>query len=165
MDADRILRRSERGATLLELLTVVAIIGTIANIAVPGSLMALERARAAAVVADFVKVREAAFRRYADLGAYPQGGEIGVVPAEMEGYLDSNFRWTRSKPAIRFEWACWIGSNGEPLRPSTGVQVGLSIIAGERNPKLFDNIERIYDGQFVRISTNRAMFVIEPIPE
>lgn len=158
-------QRDEHGVTLLELLTLVAIVGTIANIAIPGSLVALERARAASIVSDFLSVREAAFQRYANEGAYPASAAQGVCPPELQDYVEPGFQWVRQKPAFEFKWEYWIDEEGEPRRPSTGVQVGLTIVAAERNPRLFDTIESIYDGPFVRISPKRAIFVIEPVPE
>jgi general secretion pathway protein G len=65
--------RVQRGAgfTLVELLIVMAIIGTLLSIAVPRYFHALAHARETVLRQDLSILREAIDKHYADLGNYP----------------------------------------------------------------------------------------------
>jgi general secretion pathway protein G len=63
--------RRERAFTLIELLIVMAIIGTLLTIAVPRYFRALEHAREAVLKEDLSTLREAIDKYYADLNEYP----------------------------------------------------------------------------------------------
>ena len=63
--------RRERAFTLIELLIVMAIIGTLLTIAVPRYFRALEHAREAVLKEDLATLREAIDKYYADLNEYP----------------------------------------------------------------------------------------------
>lgn len=65
------LRPAEAGATLLELLIVVAIVGVLSSVAVPAFSSALERARRSALVADGKALYEAMTRFHVDHGEFP----------------------------------------------------------------------------------------------
>ncbi len=61
-----------RGFTLLELLVVMAIIGTLLTIAVPRYFRSLQRSREAVLKQDLTTLRETIDRFYGDTGKYPQ---------------------------------------------------------------------------------------------
>ena len=63
--------RRQRAFTLIELLIVMAIIGTLLTIAVPRYFRALEHAREAVLKEDLSTLREAIDKYYADLNEYP----------------------------------------------------------------------------------------------
>ena len=63
--------RRQRAFTLIELLIVMAIIGTLLTIAVPRYFRALEHAREAVLKEDLATLREAIDKYYADLNEYP----------------------------------------------------------------------------------------------
>jgi general secretion pathway protein G len=63
---------SRRGFTLLELLVVMAIIGTLLTIAVPRYFRSLQRSREAVLKQDLTTLRESIDRFYGDTGKYPQ---------------------------------------------------------------------------------------------
>jgi general secretion pathway protein G len=62
---------SQRGFTLLELLTVMAIIGILMTIAQPELRSAVIRAREAVLKEDLFQMRDAIDQYYADNGKYP----------------------------------------------------------------------------------------------
>jgi general secretion pathway protein G len=64
-------RRRARAFTLIELLIVMAIIGTLLTIAVPRYFRALEHARETVLRQDLAILREAIDKHYADLNEYP----------------------------------------------------------------------------------------------
>jgi len=61
-----------RGFTLLELLVVMAIIGTLLTIAVPRYFRSLQRSREAVLKQDLTTLRESIDRFYGDTGKYPE---------------------------------------------------------------------------------------------
>ena len=80
-----------RGFTLVELLVVLAIIGTLLSIAVPRYFHSLQHAREAVLKQDLAIIREAIDKYYADLEAYPE-----TLPALVEK------RYVRSVPVDPF---------------------------------------------------------------
>jgi general secretion pathway protein G len=62
----------QRGFTLLELLVVMAIIGTLLSLAVPHYFHSVEKTREAVLREDLKILRITLDRYYADAGAYPE---------------------------------------------------------------------------------------------
>ena len=60
-----------RGFTLLELLTVMAIIATLLTIAVPRYFRSVQRSREAVLKQDLAALRESIDKFYGDTGKYP----------------------------------------------------------------------------------------------
>lgn len=60
-----------RGFTLLELLVVMAIIGTLLTISVPRYFRSLQRSREAVLQQDLATLRESIDKFYGDTGKYP----------------------------------------------------------------------------------------------
>jgi general secretion pathway protein G len=102
-------RRSE-GFTLLELITVVAIIGILVGIALPNYKTAIRQAREAVLREDLFRFRDVIDQYYADKGKYPASLDVLVE----EGYL-------RKLPADPITGAAdWevVHSEADPDNPS-----------------------------------------------
>ncbi len=76
------------GFTLIELITVVVIIGILAGIALPSFQKVTYRADAAKIVTDMAAVRLAVFEFREDNGRLPRTGRRGETPPDLIPYLD-----------------------------------------------------------------------------
>ncbi|MGI6284602.1 prepilin-type N-terminal cleavage/methylation domain-containing protein [Neomoorella humiferrea] len=82
-----ILRRDQRGFTLVELLVVIAIIGILAAIIAPNAFRAVEKSKISRTIQDMTALKSAVLAFYADVGFFPADPEpwhqdpgLGVKP-------------------------------------------------------------------------------------
>ena len=75
--------RTERGFTLLELITVIAVISILVGVALPNYRVAILQSREAVLKEDLYRLRDLLDQYYADKGQYPASIEALVE----EGYL------------------------------------------------------------------------------
>ena len=79
---------NSRGFSLIELLTVVVVLGILAGIALPTLRGATYRADAAKVVSDMEAVRFAVFEFREDNARLPGTAAWGTTPPDLAPYLD-----------------------------------------------------------------------------
>ena len=122
------MRRSisaRRGFSLIELLTVMAVIALLAAIALPRYRDMKRRAYSANIVSDFNTVRVAAYNYFADNNTYPPDGGSGAPPAVMIPYLPQNFTFSNGQYTLDYDvWP-------SPLNPSQLV-VGVTVTSGDQ---------------------------------
>lgn len=157
-DASKTVRSRQAGYSLLELLIVCAVIGIIANIAIPGMFEGIYRAKATRIIEDYNTVRTMVHQEYADHGFYPADVGPGTEPAELTPYLQSRILWAHQD--YQYDWELWVDSSGNPTQPSTGVLVGFSIVTTDA--KLVNALHKLYKGVVLDTIPNHTTLVIEP---
>ena len=95
--------RSRHGFSLIELMTVVSVLGLLVAIAVPRYRDTKRRAFAAKIASDFNTVRVAAYNYFADNNTYPPDGSPGVAPAALLPYLPQNFKFANGNYTLDYD--------------------------------------------------------------
>jgi prepilin-type N-terminal cleavage/methylation domain-containing protein len=146
--------RRRAGFTIVELLTVMIVIGLLAGIAVLKYVDLRHRARAAAVAGDLHAVRIAAYGAMYETGSWPAEAGAGNVPAGLAPYLPSNFSFV--KPEYTLDWENFVPPGGGSAMP---FQVGVVITSTD--PKLQHTLEQILGTKLPFISQGSTLtFVI-----
>ena len=121
----KIRRRTRRGFSLIELMTVMAVIGLLAALSVPRYRDMKRRAYSANVLSDFNTVRVAAYNYFADNSTYPPDGSAGTPPASMTNYLPKNFTFANANYTLDYDvWP-------SPLDP-TQLVVGVTVTSSDQ---------------------------------
>jgi prepilin-type N-terminal cleavage/methylation domain-containing protein len=150
--------RERTGFTMVELLTVTAIMGTLVRIAVPDLHKAVVKAEAASVVGDFETVRVAVLNYHADHLQWPADGYSGVVPPGLAPYLPDGFSFVRQ--GYQLDWENWVLPSGLPQHPDTGVLLGISIVTSNR--ELGQEVVDLLGGGMAHYTLgDRYTFVVE----
>jgi len=138
----RALRHDRRGYSMIELLIVLALIGIVANIAIPAYNHARLRTEATALMADFVSVRNSAQDYHNQNGEWPRDRGAGREPPELSSYLHGRVRWNQGD--VRYDWQNWLGADGQPKNKAkrSGVAVGFSVRAKDK--ELLAMLERVW---------------------
>jgi len=118
-------RRARRGFSLIELMTVMAVIGLLAALGIPRYRDMKRRAYSANVLSDFNTVRVAAYNYFADNSTYPPDGSMGSPPPSLVTYLPQGFRFTNENYTLDYDvWP-------SPLNP-TQLVVGVTVISDDQ---------------------------------
>lgn len=118
-----------RGFTMVEMLTVAVVMGTLARIATPDFNNVVLGARASTVAGDFQIVRLAVINYRADHIDWPADGYEGLVPDGLASYLPDGFSFVRQ--GYRIDWENWALPDGLPGHPGAGELVGISIVTDD----------------------------------
>lgn len=81
---------NRRGVTVIELMTVVAIMGLLASIAMPKYQQFRKRAQAADAIASMVAIRTGAFNYNGSQNAWPRSTGFGRIPAGLSPFLPAS---------------------------------------------------------------------------
>ena len=95
--------RGAKGFTIVELMTVIIILGLLSGIAILKYLDLRNQARAAQVAADFRTVMVAAYNYYSDHNGWPPDGSAGVAPPSLIQYLPGSFQFSRPEYSLDFD--------------------------------------------------------------
>jgi len=138
---------AQAGSTPLEVLIVVAIIGILANLALPLTVYLVKRAQAQSIVNDFLAVQQAAIEYHSAHGRFPGEYPTGQEPPELAPYLKSHVDWNNPRLAVQYDWENWTTASGAPRYQAFGALVGFTVQTG--NSDLLQMIRRVYPGPYV----------------
>ena len=117
--------RRRRGFSLIELMTVMAVIGLLAALGIPRYRDMKRRGYSANVMSDFNTVRVAAYTYFADNATYPPDGGSGTPPAVLVPYLPQGFSFSGEHYTLDYDvWP-------SPLNPSQLV-VGITVTSSDQ---------------------------------
>jgi prepilin-type N-terminal cleavage/methylation domain-containing protein len=94
--------RRRSGFSLIELLTVMVVIGILARFGLPRYSDMRSQSRARAIVGDVHVIRLAALNYHADQNAWPAQAGRGVIPRGLATYLPTGFSFRR--PSVDLQW-------------------------------------------------------------
>jgi prepilin-type N-terminal cleavage/methylation domain-containing protein len=120
------MRRRRAGFTIVELLTVMIVIGVLASIALLKYIDLRHRARATQAAGDLQAVRIAAYSAWYETGSWPAETGPGTVPPALVQYLPQNFSFTR--PDYTLDWESFVPPGDGP---SPSMQVGVVITSSD----------------------------------
>ena len=117
--------RRRRGFSMIELMTVMAVIGLLAALGLPRYRDMKRRAYYANAVSDFNTVRVAAYNYFADNATYPPDGALGTPPVVLIPYLPQGFTFTNEHYTLDYDvWP-------SPFNPSQLI-VGVTVTSGDQ---------------------------------
>jgi prepilin-type N-terminal cleavage/methylation domain-containing protein len=146
--------RRRPGFTIVELLTVMIVIGLLAAIALLKYIDLRHRARVVAAANDLQSIRLAAYSAMYETGNWPAEAGAGVVPPGLAPYLPRSF--TFDKPEYMLDWENFAPPGGGP---SGGMQVGVVVTASD--PRLQKSLQQVLGSKMPFLSVgNTLTFVI-----
>jgi len=96
-------RAKSKGFTMVELITVIIILGILSGIAILKYLDLRNTARAAEVAGDFRTVMVAAYNYYGDHNDWPPDGGPGAPPPALVSYLPASFTFSKPEWTLDFD--------------------------------------------------------------
>lgn len=106
------MRRARRaGFSLIELLTVIVVIGILASIALPLLRGAIDRADAATIVENGRTILLGGVLALHNTGQFPPDAAAGVVPPELAPYLAAGFDFDY-EGVVTYRWESDNGPTG-----------------------------------------------------
>lgn len=126
----RSLDGERHGFTLVEVLTVAVVMGTLVRIAIPNFHEIVLKARAAEVLGDFDVVRVAVENYHADHLQWPEDTYTGQIPDGLAEYLPEGFSFFGAGYSL--DWENWVLPGGLPQAPNVQAILGISVVTGDR---------------------------------
>jgi prepilin-type N-terminal cleavage/methylation domain-containing protein len=150
-------RLTRRGFTVVELLTVVIVIGVLASIMVLRFIDLKHRAISARATTDMDIIRKAAYSRFYDAGVWPAGSGQGIVPADLAPYLPNSFSFAR--PDYTLEWQNFVPPGGGP---SASYQAAVRLTS--QNPRLMQTLTHTIGSRspYIMIGNDLLVIVVGP---
>jgi prepilin-type N-terminal cleavage/methylation domain-containing protein len=146
--------RRRAGFTIVELLTVMIVLGLLAGIALLKYIDLRHRARAAEAASDLNTIRLAAYSAMYETGTWPAEVGPGIVPPGMVPYLPRSF--TFDKPEYMIDWENFVPPGGGP---SGGLQLGVVVTSSQ--PRIERALQQVLGDKLPFIvAGNTLTFVI-----
>ena len=166
MRLSRLLRRHRRhdaagertGFTMVELVTVALVMGTVARISVPDVHEAMLKGRAAQVIGEVQAVQAAVLDYHSRYGRWPQDSYTGQTPPGLAEFLPPGFSFNGA--GYRLDWENWTLPDGLPQSPRPGTLLGISVVTPDR--ELGAAVTRLLGGAMAHYMLgDKYTFVIE----
>lgn len=136
----------ERGFILVEIITILLIVGILITVWIPNYIAIRKKAQAATVIGDFLVIRDAVMMYYSDHDKWPQSSQWGKSPEGLGLFMPSGFSWDhRPEMDIRYSWE-YLPVPGLEDQRAGGI-TGLSVFSGD--DALLRAIAGIFRGRMV----------------
>jgi prepilin-type N-terminal cleavage/methylation domain-containing protein len=144
---------NRRGFTIIELMTVIVIIGILATISTLRYIDLRDEATAAKISSEIDAVRLAAYNYWADHESFPPDAAAGVKPPELVDYTRGALHFTNSDYTL--DWDSFPGGGG-------AYRVGLTITAD--NTHLQNTVIRMFGDKapFFRNGSSLTYIIVGP---
>lgn len=105
----KLLKKKNRGFTLVELMVVIAIIAVLAGIIIPTAMKGIDKSKVSRAIADVKAVKAAAVEYYADNGSWPtdtndftsaDGNDPYIDKWPKDPWKNSDFGWDNANKTI-----------------------------------------------------------------
>jgi prepilin-type N-terminal cleavage/methylation domain-containing protein len=145
------------GFTIVELLTVMVVLGLLASLALLRYIDLTHRARTAQVAGDLEAVRLAAYSAWSETGQWPEEADAGVIPPGMAPYLPASFTFQRNDYTLDWENLSPPGGG-----PTAGMQVG--VVVSTTEPRLRLALENTLGNKlpFIDVGGTLTLIIVGP---
>lgn len=147
--------KARNGYTIIELLTVLVILGALATIAMPYYWDTRHNAVAAGIVSDYNNVRVSALGYRASTAQLPPTAPWGTTPPELENALGFSFDRTN----YDYRWQVWSGTSLGGDFTNAGQVAGLSVRSAD--PRLIKALHRTYQGRVIAATLSEITLLIQ----
>jgi prepilin-type N-terminal cleavage/methylation domain-containing protein len=141
-----------RGFTLVELLTVLIVMGVLASIAILKYIDLKDQARTAKINSEFAVVRIADMGYWAETNTHASETGPGVVPPELVQFLPHGFSFDHTAEGYILDYDNFGAASGG------GYQVGITVTA--TNDHMSAVLERIFGHQYPFFRVGNALTYI-----
>ena len=152
----------EHGFILVEIITIILIVGILVNVWLPNYYAIKKKAQAARIIGDFLVIRDAVTMYYSDYGDWPASSEWGRSPAGLGMFMPEDFSWDLNPEMdLRYSWEHLPvpALEGQTVEGITGVSV-----FSEDNA-LLRALAGIYSGRMVLAKgfedTRRVILIVQ----
>jgi hypothetical protein len=95
----------EKGFILVEIISILLIVGILVNAWLPNYYAIKKKAQAARIIGDFLVIRDAVTMYHSDYGDWPASGDWGEPPAGLGVFMPEGFSWDlRPEMDVRYSW-------------------------------------------------------------
>ena len=147
---------SRRGFTFVELLTVMAIVGILFNIAIPVSQTIRLRATAAAIATDLNVIQGAVLDYAVTHSGLPPTAGWGAVPEGLEESLPTGFTFSRHE-FVEYRWQRY--STGKAQQSGESGQLWAKVPGDKR--EVIEALSNVYSVSGAKVSGTQIRIPIE----